>query len=219
MASIALPPDTPLAAQIEWIRKNSRIVTLAAAVVVAGVLGVFLYLRSAQIRSERAEAAYGEAQQLLYSGNREAGATRLEEVATRYAGTASGSVAALRLAQLRLEDNKPGDAIRVLQSNLSKSDSRIFGSQFHSLIGAAWSDSGQFDKAAAAFTQAAESARLDNEREEYTFRSALMYAQAGNKARALEILNRLASGDPSEIRARARRLAGEIGAEAAKAGG
>jgi predicted negative regulator of RcsB-dependent stress response len=201
------------------VKKNSRIVSLVSAIVVASGLGVFLYLRSAEIRSQRAEAAYGEAQQLLFTGNREGGAARLEETATRYAGTPSGAVAALRLAMVRLEDHKPGDALRVLQTAVGKADSRIFGAQFHSLMAAAWSDSGRFDEAAAAFIRASEAARLENEKTEYQFRAATMYAQAGNKERAVDLLRALSAGEPTELRARARRMVGELEAAPAKAGG
>jgi predicted negative regulator of RcsB-dependent stress response len=204
--------------QLEWARQNSRIVALAGTAVLATVLGTFLFIRSNEIRSARAEASYGAAQQTLYTGNREEGVARLAETAVRYAGTNPGAVAALRVALVKLEERKLGEAINVLQEAQTKADKKIFGASLHGLLAAAWSDSGQYAVAAAEYEQAAQASQLENERAGYNLKAAEMYALSNGKERALVLLRELSAGSPSETRAKARKLLGELTVGSAKAG-
>jgi hypothetical protein len=211
--------DSPLGDQLAWIQRNSRALTVAATAVLVVILTGFLVVRSRQIKSQRAEEAYGAAQQALFTGDRNGGMQRLAEVALRYAGTGPGALAALKLAGAHLEDGRKFDAIKVLEETQGKATAKVFGAAFHAMMGAAWSDSGSYAAAASEYVKAAEASVLENEKAAHMYRAAEMYARANDRVRAVEVLGRIVDGPPSEIRARARRLSGELAASSAKSGG
>jgi predicted negative regulator of RcsB-dependent stress response len=195
---------------VEWWKKNSRVATFVGVGVIAAIAGVFLYMRSAQIRSARAEDAFGQAQQLLYSGKVDEGEAALMSAARRYSGTTAGTVAAMRLAGRKLETRKYGEAISVIREFMAKAESDLYGASFHGLLAAAWADSGVYDNAAGEFDQAAALARFEATKLDYQYKAAEMYALAGNKERALQLLEQITGGPLSETSGKARKLIGEL---------
>ena len=219
MSQSKLPIDPTLEAPIQWVRKNSRAASLAAIALLGGVLGIYLFVRSAQIRAVRAEDAYNEAQQLIYTGNLPGGQAKMGETATRYAGTNAGTMAAMRLAVARMNERKIGDAITILKQAQPKANKKLFGSAIHGLLAAALSDSGAYSLAADEYILAATAATGEGEKAALNYRAAELLAQEANKQRAVTILETLASGPPSEVRGKARKLLGEITTAPAKVGG
>ena len=210
--------DSPLEQQLAWVKSHSRQIGVGVGIAIGLVLAVFLYTRSNQLRNTRAELAYAEAQQLMYSGNRAQSLVRLNDVVNRYAGTNIGSVAAMRLALVHLEERKIADAIEVLRKGQAKANDKIFAASFHGLIAAALSDSGVYADAAEEYLKAAEAAALDSEKDSYRYRAAEAYTLANNRERALKIIEQVTEGPPSETRARARKLHGELLSTPSKAG-
>jgi predicted negative regulator of RcsB-dependent stress response len=203
----------------EWFRLHSRSVLLVVAVVVGTALGAYLYIRSNEIKRQRAEQALDDALQQLYGVSASAGEAALAGVVNRYSGTHSGTVAAMRLAISKLDQRKFGDAIRVVDEALPKADKKLFASSLHELRGSALSDSGAFAEAAASFEKAAAEEQFDSRKAELTYEAGEMYARAGDEARASALLQEIAEGPPSAIRGRALRLLGELMVSPAKVGG
>jgi hypothetical protein len=205
---------------IAWARRNSRVFVIGLAAVAATVIGIYLYVRSGQIRSQHAETAYNDSQQLLYQGKSADAKAKMAEVAKTYSGTSAGTMAALRLAVVELDEGRPGPAIAALDQVKSKANKKIFGPSIHGLLAAAYSDSGLYAPAAGAYLEAASSSQLEAEKADFNFRAAEMYALAGNKDRAIELLRTVAEGtEPGETRGKALKLLGELTAAPAKVGG
>jgi tetratricopeptide (TPR) repeat protein len=203
---------------LEWAQQNSRLLSLGGFVLAAAILDTFLFIRSGQIKSVRAEESYNESQQLFYSGKAPEGALKMAETARRYAGTNAGTMAAMRLAVIRINDRKMGEAISVLKEAQPKAK-KVFSGPIHGLLAAAYSDSGLFRQAAEEYALAAEGTRVESEKAELSYRSAEMFALSGNKDRAVQMLKVLSVGPPSELRGKARKLVGELTTVPAKIGG
>jgi predicted negative regulator of RcsB-dependent stress response len=82
-------------------------------IVIAG--GVWFYLRSESIKSQRAEAAFEAAVQSVSSGNLPLAQSDLKKAATRYAGTDGGTESSMALAKIYYQQNKYQDGIAALQ--------------------------------------------------------------------------------------------------------
>jgi hypothetical protein len=146
----------------------------------------------------------------------------MRQAATRYAGTNSGTVAALRLAVIHLQSRRMAEAISVLQATLPKADKKVFGTEIHRTIAAALSDSGQYVQSADEYLTAAGLASLESVARPLRLEAAHVLAQAGEKARAIAILEEIvASGDSDGeiVRGAARVLLGELTAVPAQVGG
>ncbi len=61
---------------LDWTKGNSRLLTVAATVVVVAAAGYWFYTRSRQITAENAERALSNAKQALNAGNLPLGAER-----------------------------------------------------------------------------------------------------------------------------------------------
>jgi hypothetical protein len=204
---------------VDWAEQNSRALSLGITVLAAAVLGTFLFIRSGQIKAVRAEEAYNESQQLFYAGKAPEASLKMAETARRYAGTTAGTMAAMRLAVIRINDRKMGEAISVLKEAQPRVNDKIFGVAIHSLLAAAYSDSGLFAAAGDEYSKAAQATRVESERTELNYRAAEMLALGGAKDRAIQMLKVISAGPPSDVRGKARKLVGELTTVPAKVGG
>ncbi len=211
--------DPALREPIQWVQENSRVLSLAGAVIVALLLGAYLFVRSAQIKVAKAEEAYNESQQLFYSGKATEGAVKMADAARRYVGTNAGTMAAMRLAVYSINERKMGEAIAVLRQAEPKANKKIFGTALHGLLAAALSDSGLYAMAGDEYLLSAKASRVESEQVEINYKAAEMFANGGSKDRAVQLLATLVDGPPSDTRGKARKLMGELQTAPAKVGG
>lgn len=99
----------------EWARRNSRIVTTAAVVIVLLVAG-FLYWRSYRAgMEERAAQRLTEIQQTVGSGNTALAMQDLESYLETFSGTSSARQARLLLGELYLDSERYREALSAVE--------------------------------------------------------------------------------------------------------
>lgn len=196
---------------LDWFHVNSRLVGIGAAVVLAGVFGVWFWTRADAIKRQNADKALLGAKQSLYSGNSQLAESDLKKVADRYADTPAGAEAALLLGTVRMEhgDNAGAAALlRDLSGRLSKGPS---AAQARSLLGDALAQEGKTADAAAEYERAAGLTAMPNERALYLAKAGHAWQLAGKTAEARRVWESLAAQqDNQQISVEARVRLGEL---------
>ena len=200
---------------IDWLQVNSRLLGIAAAVVVVAAVGYWFYLRSAQLKSLNAERALLTAQQSLGSGNAQLAQSDLQRIVTRYEGTPAGVEAALLLAQLDYDAGKYQDGINILEKAAGKATEGTLPS-IYGLRGDGYAQLGKMADAAKQYVRAADAAAFDNEKAYQRSKAARSYAAAGNTEEAKKIWSALAKDPKAEaVAAEARVRLAELEAKPA----
>jgi predicted negative regulator of RcsB-dependent stress response len=196
---------------LDWFRINSRLVTAAAAVVIAVAFGVWFYNRSAVLKSENADRKLLAAKQSIGSGNMPLAQSDLQKVADQYAGTGAGAEAGMLLAQLKLDAGDNQGAVKVLTDLSHKVPSGPYAASIRGLLGDAYVQLGKPAEAAAAYEQAALATTLPNERALLMSKLGRAWLAAGNTAKARETWESLAAQQSSpSLAAEARLRLGEL---------
>jgi thioredoxin-like negative regulator of GroEL len=100
----------------DWFESNARAVTVAAVAVLVAGGAAAAYRWNGNTKAQRAETALYQAQAAAGpSGDPRQAERALRDVATRYAGTASGTQAQLLLAQSLYDAGRYQDGLTVLQ--------------------------------------------------------------------------------------------------------
>ncbi|MFN2565950.1 MAG: tetratricopeptide repeat protein, partial [Gemmatimonadaceae bacterium] len=192
-------PSTPRPAPdrgetlLDWLRIRTRYLTIGAAVVLATGLGYWFYIRSAQIKSQRAEQSLAQAKQAVGQGNAALAQSDLQTVIRRYGNTRAGVEAALLLAELHYGRGEYQKGIDALRGVVDKSAAEPSVAKIHALIGDGQAQLGKPDDAAQAYQRAADQARFDGARAFYMARKARVLMAAGNTAEARKIWQELAT--------------------------
>jgi predicted negative regulator of RcsB-dependent stress response len=199
----------------DWIQRNSRLLGIGAAIVVAAGIGYWFYLRSGEIKRANAERQLGQAKQSLTAGNPALAQNDLQRVASRYKGTPAGAQAAMLLAQLEYSQGKFAEGLKALEGYTSE---RAAGPNFAaiwSLTGDGQLAQGKSADAASAYQKAADATSLIGEKGMYLARAARAYQAAGRDAEARTIWERLASDPEMPVRSEANVRLGELTAKPA----
>ena len=173
----------------DWLQANTKVVTIGAAVVVVGALGLWFYQRSGELKRVNAERGLNQAKQSIAAGNAPLAQTDLERVATRYKGTPAGAQAAMLLAQMRYDEGKFAEGLQLLQgyrSSAGPAEASVLG-----LIADGHLASGKAQEAADSYSEAAEATDLKGEKAMYESKAARALMAAGKNAEAKVIWERL----------------------------
>jgi len=182
----------------DWIQANTRAVTIGAAVVVIGGIGIWFYGRSAEIKRSNAERGLSQAKQSMAAGNPALAQNDLQRVATRYKGTPAGAQAAMLLAQLLYDQGKFADGVQVLEPYQNSGAAGPSLAQVWSLSADGLLSSGKAAEAGAAYQKAADATKLPGERAVYRSKEARALMAAGKNAEAKALWEKL-STDPEAI--------------------
>lgn len=182
---------------IDWIQANTRAVTIGAAVVVVGALGLWFYQRSGELKRLNAERQLNQAKQSLAAGNAPLAQTDLQRVATRYQGTPAGAQAAMVLAQMQYDEGKFNEGIQTLQPLADRSGPNQ--ANVLSLIGDGQLATGNAEEAARTYRRAAEATKLPGENAVYRSKAAKALMAAGKTAEARQAWQELADDPNAEI--------------------
>lgn len=193
--------------------RYQRPILIGAIVLVAGLGGVWMWRRSAEVKESRAAEAYASAEAAFGAGNTVLAQPELEKVATRYVGTAAGTQAAMLLAQILFDEGKHADGIAGLERALASAPEALrAGTQ--ALIAAGHEASGKPAEAATAFERAATAAAFVEDREMYRMEAARNHLTAGNVAAAKAIYEAIVSREDSPYVGEAKVRLGEITSKA-----
>lgn len=184
--------DAFVAAALEgsvWARNHSRImlgIGVALILVVAG----FLYVRNFQAAKEQnAAIELTTVRQTVLQGNRQLAERDLQTFVRRFGGTPAADEARLMLAQVLLEENKPGQAITAVK-DLSNNPAKAGGATAALMLGAAYEANKQADKAEATYLNVADKARFGFEKREALERAAALRIAKNNTAGAAQLYER-----------------------------
>ena len=194
----------------DWLQANTRIVTIAAALVAVGALGLWFYQRSGQLKRVNAERGLNQAKQSIAAGNAPLAQTDLQRVASRYKGTPAGLQAAMILAQMQYDEGKYNEGVRTLEPYRTGSPA------VWSLTADGHLASGKAQEAADAYQKAAEGTTLKGEKAVFQSKAARALMAAGKNAEAKAIWERLlVDPDAAIIRNEAQMRLGELSVQPA----
>ena len=196
---------------LDWFRLYSKQATWAGVAIVVVAAGGWFYIRSQDLKAERAEKAYYTAQRSVTAGNLPLAESDLKKMITRYDGTQAATQARLQLAQILYDQGKFEDGVAELKKAADKvGSSEDFGSSVHLLMATGLDQMNKHAEAAAEYEKAAKVARFDADRQRYMSLAASSYLTAGNKAKAKEIWTDLGKDSKGAVAGEARVRLGEM---------
>ena len=187
----------------------------AAVGIVVLAAGGWFYIRSQDLKAERAEKAYYEAQRSVLSGNLPLAETDLKKMVTRYDGTRPAMQGRLLLAQVMFDQGKFQQGVDELkQAEDDIGGSKEFGSSVHMVLAGGLEQLKKYKEAAAQYEAAAKAARFDPDRERYETLAARAYLTGGDTAKARELWTKLGADSKGTVAGEARVRLGELDAKA-----
>jgi predicted negative regulator of RcsB-dependent stress response len=195
--------------------KNRKPILTGAGTAVAAVAIGWFWVASQNLKAEKAETAFGNAERAFYSGNPQLAETELSKMAQRYGGTPAGVRATILLAQTYFETGKPDQGVSRLRDVVG-SAAKAFRAPIYALIGAGLDNQKKFDSAATAYAQAAVASPTVMDREGYLARQAVSLTAAGKNPDAIKVWQAIAAHETSPLAPEAKLRLGELSAAPAK---
>lgn len=184
------PSDEPLDNFAHWVQTNGKSLGIGAVVLAIAGVAVWGIRASDAKKAANASTALYAAQAPLYENNIPVAQTALDEVATRYQGTTAGEQATLLLAQTYYDAGEFEQGIEKLEAARSGA-SAAFTASMEALMAAGYEGMFDFDKAAAEYASAANSAESKTERDGYRLMQARALVRANKTAEAEAIFEDL----------------------------
>jgi predicted negative regulator of RcsB-dependent stress response len=200
---------------LDWFQLYSKQAAWAAAGIVILAAGGWFYIRSQDLKAERAEKAYYEAQRSVISGNLPLAESDLKKMVTRYDGTKPAMQARLLLAQVMYDQGKYQQGVDELKQAEDKiGKSKEFGSSVHLVLASGLEQLKKYKDAAQQYEEAGKAARFNPDRERYETLAARAYLTGGDTAKAREIWTTLGADSKGTVAGEARVRLGELDAKA-----
>jgi predicted negative regulator of RcsB-dependent stress response len=201
---------------MDWIRANSRWVTIGAAVVLVVGGGWWVYTQSKVRKENNAAQALFMAKQSMQAGNLVLAQSDLSKLVSRYRGTAAGSEGAMILAAINYDQAKFQEGISVLEQ-AAKGAPGPMEVQLRSLIGDGYLSLKNAPSAAREYEKAADLSTYVLEKSNQRARAARAYMAGGDTAKARQIWAELATDEKNpSVAAEAKVRLGELTAKPAK---
>ncbi len=182
-------------------------------ILIAG--GVWFYLRSESIKSQRAEAAFEAAVQSVSSGNIPLAESDLKKAALRYAGTDGGTESSMALAKIYYQQGKFQPGIDALKAPAADKGDMQYEAML--LVAAGYEGLNKWPDAAKQYEAAAGVARFDADKQSARAMAARAYQAGGDKPAATKIWTDLLADPKSTFASEAQIRLGELQATPAKA--
>jgi predicted negative regulator of RcsB-dependent stress response len=192
----------------EWVQLNARQLSYGAIAVVALGASVWLWQRSKEMKADRAETAYFQAQRSVLSGNIPLAESDLKKMITRYEGTPSANLASLLLAQVMYDQGKYDEGVKGLQKLVGHAGP--IESSVLAMIASGYEEQKKYPEAAAQYLKAAAATPFEVERDKYKADAARDLMAGGNKAEARKIWTEIASVPEGPVAGEARVRLGEL---------
>lgn len=196
---------------LDWFQLYSKQAAWTGVAIVLLGAGGWFYIRSQNLKSERAEKAYFSAQRSLAAGNLPLAESDLRKMVGRYEGTAAAMEARLLLAQTLYDQGKFQEGVDELKQAEDKiGSSKDFGSSVHLVLASGLEQLKKYAEAAGQYEKAAKAARFDSDRQRYMSLAAKAYLTSGDKARAKELWTTLGADSKGTVAGEARVRLGEL---------
>jgi len=201
---------------IDWTKINSKALTIGGIVVVVAAAIFWFYGRSRQIQESNAQRDLLNAKQSLTSGNMQLAQTDLQNVFSRYGSTEAGVEAAMLLATISYDANKPQDGIATLEKASGSRAAAMVQPTIKNLEGDGYAQMGKLTDAAKQYEAAAAATTFATEKGFYQSKAARAYQAAGDTVKARQLWTALANDPNASMVSEAKVRLGELTAQTAK---
>ena len=182
---------------LEWTRAHKQITTwFGVALIVAA--GLFVWTLSSNRRSEVIAGRQLQGARYAFENqNLPLAASELARIIENYSGTNAAAEGRLLLAQVRLQQGQPQQAVQVLR-DFAPGARAAFRAQAYGLLGAAYENLGRPREAAEAYEAGAERARMDFLKAQMLSDAGRAYVAAGDTTKAIAAYRRIVKDLPKE---------------------
>lgn len=192
-------PTKPTRSQriVAWFNAHRQLTYWVGAAVAVGAV-LFVWQLSTRRRSE--EIASRELQGARYAfenQNLPLAASELARIVENYSGTNAAAEGRLLLANVRLLQGQPQQAVAVLR-DWAPGAGRAFRGQAYGLLGAAYENMGRFREAGETYENGSAAARLDFLKAQMLSDAGRVWTSAADTARAITVYRRIVKDFPKE---------------------
>ena len=200
---------------MDWFQLHSREFTWGAVTVVVLAAGGWFYMRSRDLKAERAEKAYYTAIRSQGAGNLPLAESDLRKMIQRYDGTPAAAQARLQLAQILYDQGKVQagvDELKLAEDKIGSDEE--YGAGVHLVLAAGLEQLKKFKEAGEQYEKASKAARFDADRQRYMSLAASAYMSGGDTNKAKQIWTDLGADSKGAVAGEARVRLGELTATA-----
>ena len=182
---------------VAWTKAHQRLTSwLVGAVVIGAIL--FVWTASSTRRSEAIAGRQLQGARYAFDNqNLPLAASELARLVENYSGTNAAAEARLLLAQVRLLQGQPQQAVELLRDFAPRAAAG-FRAQAYGLLGASYENLGRSREAAEAYQTGSERARMDFLKAQMLSDAGRAWAAAGDTAKAIAAYRRIVDDLPKE---------------------
>ena len=182
---------------VEWVNAHRQLAYWIGTILVIGVV-LFVWQLSTTRRSEEIASRELQGARFAFENqNLPLAASELARVIENYSGTNAAEEGRLLLANVRLLQGQPQQAVEVLRDNAPRAG-RAYRPQAYGLLGAAYENLGRFREAGEAYENASAAARLDFQKAQLLSDAGRAWTSAADTARAVAVYQRIVKDFPKE---------------------
>ena len=182
---------------VAWTKAHQRLTSWIGAAILIGAI-LFVWTASSTRRSEAIAGRQLQGARYAFDNqNLPLAASELARLVENYSGTNAAAEARLLLAQVRLLQGQPQQAVELLRG-FAPSAAAGFRAQAYGLLGAAYENLGRLREAAEAYQEGAEAARLDFLKAQMLSDAGRAWTNAADTARAIATYRRIIDDFPKE---------------------
>lgn len=198
MATQTVTPSATPATQVEpfleraraWIVAHSKIAIWIGVALVVGIV-LLVWTLSSNRRSEGIASRQLQGGRYAFeSQNFPLAASELARIVENYSGTNAAKEARLLLAQVRLQQGQPQQAVDVLR-DFAPGAGNAYSAQAYGLLAASYENLGRHREAAEAYQAGADKARMDFLKAQMLSDAGRAWVSAGDTTRAIAAYRRI----------------------------
>ena len=173
-----------------WVKAHRQLSFWIGGIVVVGA-GLFIWNLSTQRRSEEIASRDLQGARFAFENqNLPLAASELAKVVENYSGTNAAAEARLLLANVRLLQGQPQQAVAVMKDYAPGAGS-AYRAQAYGLLAGAYENMGRFREAGEAYENASAAARLDFMKAQFLADAGRAWTVAGDTAKAVAAYQRI----------------------------
>jgi tetratricopeptide (TPR) repeat protein len=173
-----------------WVKAHRQLSSWIGAIVVVGAV-LFVWNLSTQRRSEEIASRELQGARFAFENqNLPLAASELAKVVENYSGTNAAEEARLLLANVRLLQAQPQQAVAVMKDYAPRAGS-AYRAQAYGLLGAAYENMGRFREAGEAYENGSAAARLDFMKSQFLADAGRAWTVSGDTAKAVSDYQRI----------------------------
>lgn len=184
-------PGKPLSDRLlEWVKAHRQLSSWIATILAVGVVLLVWQLATKRRSEEIASRELQGARFAFENQNLPLAASELARVIENYSGTNAAEEGRLLLANVRLLQGQPQQAVDALR-DYAPGAGRAYRAQAYGLLGAAYENLGRFREAAEAYENGSAAARLDFQKAQLMSDAGRAWTSAGETAKAIAAYERI----------------------------